>query len=68
MADGGIKEDFPHIANTIAKLIENNSIPPIMLVGIENTERGRDLTGFSEVQADEKYCPLTDGVKISEHL
>lgn len=63
MADGGIKEDFPHIANTLAKLIDNNSIPPIMLVGIENTERGRDLTGFSEVQADAKYCPLTDGAK-----
>src|SRR5690606_2294629 len=63
MADGGIKEDFPHIANTLAKLIETKSIPPIILVGIENTERGRDLTGFSEVKADAKYCPLTDGAK-----
>ncbi|VAW25936.1 Putative esterase [hydrothermal vent metagenome] len=61
MPDGGIKEDFPHIANTIAELIENNNIPPIILVGIENTKRGRDLTGFSEVKEDEKYCPLTDG-------
>jgi len=63
MPDGGIKEDFPHIANTIAKLIENNSIEPIILVGIENTERGRDLTGFSEVEDDAQYCPLTDGAK-----
>ena len=63
MPDGGIKEDFPHIANTIAKLIENKSIPPIILVGIENTKRGRDLTGFSEVEEDAKYCPLTDGAK-----
>lgn len=63
MPDGGIKEDFPHIANTIAKLIENKSIPPIILVGIENTVRGRDLTGFSEVEEDAKYCPLTDGAK-----
>jgi len=61
MPDGGIKEDFPHIANTIAKLVENKSIPPIILVGIENTKRGRDLTGFSEEKEDEKYCPLTDG-------
>ena len=61
MPDGGIKEDFPHIANTIAKLVENKSIPPIILVGIENTQRGRDLTGFSEVKDDEQYCPLTDG-------
>jgi len=63
MADGGIKEDFPHIANTLAKLIENSQIPPIILVGIENTERGRDLTGFSEVEEHEEYCPLTDGAK-----
>lgn len=63
MADGGIKEDFPHIANTLSALIENNRIPPIILVGIENTERGRDLTGFSEVEGDARYCPLTDGAK-----
>lgn len=63
MPDGGIKEDFPHIANTLAKLIENNNIAPIILVGIENTERGRDLTGFSEINEDAKYCPLTDGAK-----
>lgn len=61
MADGGIKEDFPHIANTISKLIKEKSIPPIILVGIENTKRGRDLTGFSGVEEDAKYCPLTDG-------
>lgn len=63
MPDGGIKEDFPHIANTIAKLVTNKSIPPIILVGIENTDRERDLTGFSEVEEDAKYCPLTDGAK-----
>ncbi len=63
MPDGGIKEDFPHIANTIAKLVKAKSIPPIILVGIENTERGRDLTGYSETKEDEEYCPLTDGAK-----
>ena len=63
MADGGIKEDFPHIANTISKLIAEKSIPPIILVGIENTERGRDLTGYSESEYDAQYCPLTDGAK-----
>ena len=61
MPDGGVNEDFPHIANTIAKLVKEKSIPPIILVGIENTERGRDLTGASEVNGDAKYCPLTDG-------
>jgi len=64
MADGGIvQEDFPHIANTISKLVENKSIPPIILVGIENIDRRKDLSGSSEVAADEEYCPLTDGAK-----
>jgi len=63
MADGGIKEDFPHIANTISKLITEKSISPIILVGIENTERGRDLTGYSESEYDAQFCPLTDGAK-----
>ncbi len=63
MPDGGIKEDFPHIANTLAKLIKEKSIPPYILVGIENTERGRDLTGYSKIKADERYCPLTNGAK-----
>ncbi|WP_299781682.1 alpha/beta hydrolase-fold protein [uncultured Formosa sp.] len=63
MADGGIKEDFPHIANTISKLIAEKNIQPIILVGIENTERGRDLTGFSKSEYDAQYCPLTDGAK-----
>ena len=63
MPDGGIKEDFPHIANTLAKLLTEKKIPPFILVGIENTERGRDLTGFSEAESDRQYCPLTDGAK-----
>jgi len=63
MADGGIKEDFPHIANTISKLITEKSILPIILVGIENTERGRDLTGYSESEYDAQFCPLTNGAK-----
>lgn len=73
MPDGGIKEDFPHIANTVAKLVKNRSIPPVILVGIENTIRGRDLTGHSDIEDDAQYCPTTDGAKnfrgfISEEL
>lgn len=63
MADGGIKEDFPHIANTLEKLIMEKSIPPFILVGIENTDRRRDLSGFSETEYDKQFCPLTDGAK-----
>lgn len=55
MADGGIKEDFPHIANTMAKLMKENKIPPYILVGIENTDRRKDLTGPSKIEYDLKY-------------
>ena len=61
MPDGGIKEDFPHIANTLASLIESKSIPPMILVGIENTERRRDLTGASQTKSDGDVAPMTDG-------
>lgn len=61
MADGGIKEDFPHIANTLAKLIKKNKIKPLILVGIENTQRRRDLTGFTKVARDKKIAPVVGG-------
>jgi predicted alpha/beta superfamily hydrolase len=61
MADGGIKEDFPHIANTLDKLIKEKKIPPVMLVGIENTERRRDLTGPTEMESDKKAAPVVGG-------
>ena len=64
MPDGGTKEDFPHIVATLAKLIKEHKIPAIMLVGIENTVRGRDLTGESQVKEHEEYnIPMTDGAK-----
>ncbi|WP_159801660.1 alpha/beta hydrolase [Flavobacterium sp. MK4S-17] len=61
MADGGIKEDFPHIANTLAKLIKEKKISPLILVGIENTQRRRDLTGFTEVEKDKEIAPVVGG-------
>lgn len=62
MADGGIKdEDFPHIANTIAELIKAKKIPPIILVGIANTQRRRDLTGPTEVAKDKEIAPIVGG-------
>ena len=73
MPDGGIKEDFPHIANTMADLINNGSIPPMILVGIENTQRRSDLTGPTEVKKDKKIAPVVGGSEkfracISEEL
>lgn len=61
MADGGIKEDFPHIANTLAELIKQNKIKPIILVGIENTQRRKDLSGFTNVDKDKEVAPEVGG-------
>ena len=61
MPDGGIKEDFPHIANTIAKLITENKIKPLILVGIENTQRRRDLSGTTEIAKDKEIAPVVGG-------
>ena len=61
MADGGLKEDFPHIANTFAELINAKSIPPMILVGIENTQRRKDLTGPTEVASDKEIAPIVGG-------
>ncbi len=59
MPDGGIKEDFPHIANTLFALIKAKKIAPIILVGIENTKRQRDLTGPTEVEKDKEIAAET---------
>lgn len=61
MLDGGIKEDFPHVANTLAKLIQLKKIKPIILVGIENTQRRRDLTGETTVEEDKKIAAVVGG-------
>lgn len=61
MPDGGIEEDFPHIANTLAELIRQKKIKPIILVGIENTQRRRDLTGFTNVERDKTIAPVVGG-------
>lgn len=61
MPDGGIREDFPHVANTIDSLISAGAIDPAIVVGIENTERRRDMTGFTAVPADSAIAPRVGG-------
>lgn len=62
MADGGIKdEDFPHIANTLAELMNTKKIPPVILVGIANTQRRRDLTGPTVIEKDKEIAPIVGG-------
>jgi predicted alpha/beta superfamily hydrolase len=63
MLDGGIQEDFPHIANTLGDLIHAKKIPPIILVGIENTQRRKDLTGETNVKKDKEIAPVVGGAE-----
>lgn len=61
MPDGGQQEDFPHLTATVDELIRDGVVPPMLVVGIENTERRRDLTGPTEVEADRKIAPRVGG-------
>lgn len=61
MPDGGLQEDFPHIASTIDVGIRAGEMRPLILVGIENTERRRDVTGPTEVEEDRKIAPRVGG-------
>jgi uncharacterized protein len=58
LLDGGVDEDFAHIANTFSELIAKKEIEAIVLVGIENTQRRRDLTGETSVKKDKKIAPI----------
>ena len=61
MPDGGLAEDFPHVANTIDSLIGLGVIRPVIVVGIENTQRRRDLTGPTSVASDSTIAPKVGG-------
>lgn len=61
MPDGGIDEDFPHVVNTVDSLIALHVIRPVIVVGIPNTERRRDLTGTTRVHADSTIAPHVGG-------
>ncbi len=61
MPDGGINEDFPHVVNTVDSLVELGKIRPVIVVGIPNTERRRDLTGPTRVASDSQIAPHVGG-------
>lgn len=58
MPDGGLKEDFLHIAGLLQVSIGNGTMRPFLLVGVENTQRRRDLTGPTTVAEDKKIAPV----------
>lgn len=61
MPDGGMDEDFLHIAGLVQVLVSNGGMRPHVLVGIENTQRRRDMTGPTEVAEDRKIAPVVGG-------
>jgi predicted alpha/beta superfamily hydrolase len=61
MPDGGIAEDFPHVAGLVQVSVGNGTMRPFVLVGIENTERRRDLTGPTQDEDDRKIAPRVGG-------
>ena len=61
MPDGGLEEDFPHITGTVDALIRQGAIAPVLVVGIENTVRRRDLNGPTTVPRDLELAPQAGG-------
>jgi enterochelin esterase-like enzyme len=61
MPDGGVLEDFVHVAGLLQVLVGNGGMRPFLLVGIENTERRRDMTGPTTVASDRKIAPRVGG-------
>ncbi|MBZ0236027.1 MAG: alpha/beta hydrolase [Deltaproteobacteria bacterium] len=61
MPDGGMNEDFPHIAGHVDVSIKNQVIRPILVVGVQNTERRRDLVGPTSVAEERDIAPQAGG-------
>lgn len=61
MPDGGMAEDFLHVAGLIEVLVSDGVMRPFLLVGIENTQRRRDLTGPTQNPEDRKIAPVVGG-------
>jgi predicted alpha/beta superfamily hydrolase len=57
MPDGGLAEDFLHVAGLVQVSVGNGTMRPFLLVGIENTQRRRDMTGPTENPEDRKIAP-----------
>ncbi|RSK45051.1 alpha/beta hydrolase [Hymenobacter rigui] len=61
MPDGGMAEDFLHVAGLVQVSVGNATMRPFLLVGIENTERRRDMTGPTTNEKDKKIAPRVGG-------
>ena len=63
MPDGGLAEDFPHVANAVDGLIRRGEIHPVIVVGVENTVRRRDMTPPTQTPADLKVTDQPGGAE-----
>lgn len=61
MPDGGLQEDFPHVASDVDAAIRAGEMRPVLVVGIENTQRRRDMTGPTDFAEDRKIAPEVGG-------
>lgn len=61
MPDGGMQEDFPHVATDVDSAIRAGAMRPMIVIGIENTERRRDMTAPTRVASDRKIAPHVGG-------
>ncbi|MDT5270185.1 MAG: uncharacterized protein QOH49_2371 [Acidobacteriota bacterium] len=61
MPDGGLAEDFMHVAGLVQVSVGNGTMRPFLLVGVENTQRRRDMTGPTESESDKKIAPRVGG-------
>ncbi|MBA2304595.1 MAG: alpha/beta hydrolase [Acidobacteria bacterium] len=61
MPDGGMKEDFLHVAGLVQVSVSNGTMRPFLLVGIENTERRRDMTGPTDNAKDKEIAVRVGG-------
>ncbi len=61
MPDGGLDEDFPHVIRAVDSLIAVHAIRPIIVVGVPNTQRRRDMTGQTRMKSDSAIAPRVGG-------
>jgi hypothetical protein len=61
LLDGGINEDFHHLSGIVQISSDYGSMRPVIVVGVENTERRRDTTGPTENPKDKKISPRVGG-------
>lgn len=61
LPDGGLQEDFVHVVEALHFGVAWGILAPVRVVGIENTERRRDLTGPTAVEGEHAIAPRVGG-------